>query len=159
MRWFLRQTLCFLPLAAYPLVAQQLPRTTPERTNFTATSTNADVGAFLDSLQRAGAPITVSSMGVTVLGKPLYLVVASDPAVTSPAEAAASGRLVVYVQANIHGGEVEGKEAVLGLLREVAGPGPPSRAVAGAPSQPVGAAPHRPPPPNGDSSRTAILRE
>jgi zinc carboxypeptidase len=122
MRWLLRQTLCFMPLAGYPLVAQQLPRTTPERTNFTATSTNAEVGVFLDSLQRAGAPITVSSMGVTALGKPVYLVIASDPAVTSPAEAAASGKLVVYVQANIHGGEVEGKEAVLGLLREIAGP-------------------------------------
>ena len=121
MPWFLRQTLCFLSLTAYPLAAQQLPRTTPERTNFTATSTNAQVGAFLDSLQRAGAPITVSELGVSALGKPLYFVIASDPAVTSPAEAAASDRLVVYVQANIHGGEVEGKEAALVLLRELAG--------------------------------------
>lgn len=122
MQWLPRQTLCLLHLAVFPLAAQQLPRTTPERTNFLATSTNAQVGAFLDSLQRAGAPITVSDMGVTALGKPLYFVIASDPVVTSPAEAAASGKLVVYVQANIHGGEVEGKEAVLVLLRELAGP-------------------------------------
>lgn len=119
MRQLLRQTLCVLPLAASPMTAQQLPRTTPERTGFTATSTSAQVGAFLDSLQRAGAPVAVSHMGVTALGKPLYLVIASDPAVTSPAEASASGKLVVYIQANIHGGEVEGKEAVLALLREL----------------------------------------
>jgi hypothetical protein len=68
----------------------------------------------------AGAPISVSEMGWTALGKPVLLAIASDPPVTSPAEAAASGRLVVYLQANIHAGEVEGKEAVLILLRELA---------------------------------------
>src|SRR5256886_14171526 len=61
-------------------------------------------------------------MGPSALGKPIYFVIASDPTVTSPGEAAASGKLVVYVQANIRGGEVEGKEAVLALLRELAGP-------------------------------------
>lgn len=116
-----RQTLWCLSATASILSAQQYPRTAPERTGYTTTSTNAQVGAFLDSLQRAGAPITVSEMGVSALGKPLYLVIASDPAVTSPAEAAGSGKLVVYLQANIHGGEVEGKEAVLVLLRELAG--------------------------------------
>src|SRR2546427_10062043 len=61
-------------------------------------------------------------MGTSALGKPIYFVIASDPTVTSAGEAAASGKLVVYLQANIHGGEVEGKEAVLALLRELAGP-------------------------------------
>jgi hypothetical protein len=110
-------------LAGVPsLSSQVLPRTTAERTNFAATSTDADVGAFLDSLGAAGAPIAVSEMGTTALGHPLYLVIASDPAVTTPAEAALAGKLVVYLQANIHAGEVEGKEAVLALLRELAGP-------------------------------------
>jgi hypothetical protein len=111
-------------LALFPLVvnAQALPRTTAERTNYAQTSTSADVGAFLDSLQMAGAPIAVGQMGMSTLGKPVYLVIASDPPVTSAAEAAASGKLVVYIQANIHAGEVEGKEAVQVLLRELAGP-------------------------------------
>jgi hypothetical protein len=103
-------------------VAQALPRTTAERTNYQATSTDADVGAFLDSLVQAGAPIALSDMGTSTLGHPIYLVIASDPAITTPGEAAASGKLVVYVQANIHAGEVEGKEAVLALLRGIAGP-------------------------------------
>src|SRR5690348_760239 len=63
-------------------------------------------------------------MGTSTLGKPIYLVIASDPPVTSAAEAAASGKTVVYVQANIHAGEVEGKEAVLAFLRELAAGGP-----------------------------------
>jgi murein tripeptide amidase MpaA len=109
-----------LALAAPELAAQTWPRTAAERSEFAATSTSAQVGAFLDSLQMAGAPIAVTEMGRTALGKPLHLVIASDPVVTSPAEAAASDRLVVYLQANIHAGEVEGKEAVLILLRELA---------------------------------------
>ncbi len=113
----------FLTLGmADPAVAQTLPRTTAERTNYQATSTDADVSAFLDSLAVAGAPVAVSEMGTSTLGHPIYLVIASDPAITTPGEAAASGRLVVYIQANIHAGEVEGKEAVLALLREMAGP-------------------------------------
>jgi hypothetical protein len=103
-------------------VAQALPRTTAERTNYQASSTDADVGAFLDSLVQAGTPVALSDMGTSTLGHPIYLVIASDPAVATAGEAAASGKLVVYIQANIHAGEVEGKEAVLALLREIAGP-------------------------------------
>ena len=116
-----RAALLFTLLPGVAL-AQTYPRTTAERTNYAQTSTSADVGVFLDSLQMAGAPVAVGQMGTSTLGKPIYLVVASDPPVTSAAEAAASGKLVVYVQANIHAGEVEGKEAVLALLRELAGP-------------------------------------
>lgn len=105
--------------AAAPLAAQQ---TTAERTHYSATSTSAQVAAFLDTLQAAGAPITISTIGTTAMRKPILFVVASEPRVTSPAEAARSGKLVVYLQANIHGGEVEGKEAVQQLLREIAGP-------------------------------------
>jgi hypothetical protein len=111
-------------LVATSARAQQtpLPLTVPERTDYRETSTTAQVQAFLDSLQLAGAPIAVTTMGTSSLGKPILLVTASDPPVTSAAEAARSGKLVVYVQANIHAGEVEGKEAVQQLLREIIGP-------------------------------------
>ena len=109
-------------VTAQLVAAQALPRTTAERTNYQATSTDADVGAFLDSLALAGAPVAITEMGTSTLGHPIYLVIASDPAITTPGEAAAAGKLVVYIQANIHAGEVEGKEAVLALLREIAGP-------------------------------------
>ena len=115
-------TLVVLLASTRALAAQTMPATVAERTNFDSTSSSMQVGAFLDSLQLAGAPIAVSWMGRTGQGKPLYLVVASDPAVTSPAEAAASGKLVVYLQGNIHAGEVEGKEALQILLRELLGP-------------------------------------
>src|SRR5256714_7285839 len=106
----------------YLLLAAQVPQTTAERTNYAATSSTADVGAFLDSLELAGAPVRVSEIGSSALGKPIYFVIASDPTVTSPGEAAASGNLVAYLQPNIHGGEEEGKEPGPALLRELAGP-------------------------------------
>ena len=112
--------LAIAALAPSALAAQTWPRTVAERSNYDSTSTTAQVGAFLDSLQIAGAPVAVTTIGRSAEGRPLYLAIASDPAVTSPAEAAASGRLVVYLQGNIHAGEVEGKEAVLILLRELA---------------------------------------
>lgn len=95
-----------------------LPRTRAERTDFKETSSYADVVAFVDSLVKLGAPITVSELAKSPMGKSVPLVVASRPRVSTPAEARALGRPVVYVQANIHAGEVEGKEAVLALLRD-----------------------------------------
>ena len=68
---------CIAPAAAAvapAVAAQTLPRTAAERSNFDSTSTNAEVGAFLDSLQLAGAPLAVSQIGRSVYGKPLYLV-------------------------------------------------------------------------------------
>ena len=45
--------------------------------------------------------------------------VISDPKVTTPEAARKLGRPIVFVQANIHAGEVEGKEAILMLARRL----------------------------------------
>src|SRR5204862_6371501 len=95
----------------YLLVAAQVPQTTAERTNYAATSSTADVGAFLDSLELAGGPVRVSEMGSSALGKPIYFVIAYDTKATSPGEAAACGNMVVCPQASFHGGEATGNDA------------------------------------------------
>jgi hypothetical protein len=95
-----------------------LPRTRAERTNYTETSSYTDVMGFIDSLRALGAPISVSELAKSPLGKSVPLLVASRPRVSTVAEARALGRPIAYVQANIHAGEVEGKEAVLALLRD-----------------------------------------
>jgi zinc carboxypeptidase len=101
---------------AAPLAAQQ---TTPERTGNRETSSHADVLAFLDSLERAGAGIRVRTLGVSPEGRRLPLVIAARPMVESPGEAHRTGKPIVYVQGNIHAGEVEGKEALQMLLRDL----------------------------------------
>ena len=94
------------------------PLTRAERTNYGETSSHADVMAFIDSLKAMKAPIVVSELAKSTNGLPIPFIVASRPSVSSPAEARRLNRPIVYVQANIHAGEVEGKEAVLALLRE-----------------------------------------
>lgn len=99
------------------LAAQQ---TRAEASNYTATSSYADVIGFLDALQaKAPAAWVRGDIGTTVQGKSLPYVVVSRPLVRTPLEARASGKPIVYVQGNIHGGEVEGKEALQALLRDL----------------------------------------
>ena len=93
------------------------PETRAERTQFRETSHYEDVVKFLQDLQRAGAPIRVQWMGESKEGKKMPLVIASRPLVANPSEARASGKPIIYIQANIHAGEVEGKEAAQSLLR------------------------------------------
>ena len=94
------------------------PRTRAERTAYLETSHYADVIAFLDSLE--GRPeLEFGSIGKTNEGRDIPYVIASRPRVTTPAEAAALQRPVVYIQGNIHAGEVEGKEALLAVLRDL----------------------------------------
>lgn len=75
--------------------------------------------AFLDSLQRADAPVRVGTLAASVEGRRVPWVLAARPMVGSPAEAHRSGKPVVWLQANIHAGEVEGKEAAQMLLRDL----------------------------------------
>ena len=96
------------------------PRTRAERSGDRETSTYADVRAFLDAIIVPGGPLVLDSLGRTHEGRLLPLVIASRPAVHTPAEARTLGRPVSYVQANIHAGEVEGKEAMQALLRDLA---------------------------------------
>ena len=96
-----------------------LPSTRPERTNYTETSRYADVVTFLDSLKQLNAPLAFGSIGRTSEGREIPYVIASRPLVHSAAEARATGKLIVYVQGNIHAGEVEGKEALQSLVRDL----------------------------------------
>ena len=99
--------------------ASPLPQTRAERTSYLETSHYADVVAFLDSLKALRAPLAFGSIGKTFEGRDIPYVIASRPLVHTPAEAKATGKPIVYVQGNIHAGEVEGKEALLALLRDL----------------------------------------
>jgi hypothetical protein len=104
------------PAGGAPLLAQT---TRAERTAFRETSSHADVLAFLDSLQRAGAGLHIGTLATSVEGRRVPWVLAARPLVDGPAEAHRSGKPVVWLQANIHAGEVEGKEAAQMLLRDL----------------------------------------
>ena len=94
-------------------------RTRAEITNYEETSTYADVTRVIDGLVATSPLVHTESFGKTEEGRELPLVVISDPKVTTPAAARKLGRPMVFVQANIHAGEVEGKEAILKLARRL----------------------------------------
>jgi hypothetical protein len=102
-----------------PLGPASYPHTRAELTNYRETSRYADVRQFLDSLRKIGAPLTFGSIGKTNEGREIPFVIASRPLVATPSEAKRLGRPIVYVQANIHAGEIEGKEALLALVRDL----------------------------------------
>ncbi len=110
-------------LTASALVAQPSAsgvsslQTTPEKTEFRETSRYADVMAFLDGLDKAKVHLT--TFGVTNEKRSLPLAVVGAPD-ASPEAVRQTGKLRVYIQGNIHGGEVEGKESAQILLRELA---------------------------------------
>ena len=102
------------------------PRTVPEATSYRRTSSHAEVLAFLDAVEAAHDPrLARMRFGTTPEGRELPLIVVADPPVADAAAALASGKPRVLVMANIHAGEVEGKEACLELLRDIVwGPEP-----------------------------------
>lgn len=101
---------------AAPSAAQQ---TRAELTDAKETSTYADVMSFLDSLQRLTPDIRRWTMAVSPEGRAVPVVLAARPMVDSPEEAHRSGKPILYIQGNIHAGEVEGKEAAQMILRDL----------------------------------------
>src|SRR5690242_1129607 len=92
--------------------------TRAEQTAYEETSRYADVRAFIDALARATPKVRVEMFGRSEEGRDLPLLVIGDP--PAPAPPRRSARLpVVLVLANIHAGEVEGKEAILELAQRL----------------------------------------
>lgn len=88
------------------------PWITPaEAAGFRTTPRYDEVRAWLDRLAKASPLIRVESFGKTGEGRDLLMVRASKRG---------SGKPVVLVQAGIHSGEIDGKDAGLMLLRDIA---------------------------------------
>lgn len=96
-----------------------MPETRAEQSGYNQTSSYGDVLAFINGLRSRNAPLAFGVIGKTSEGRDIPYMIASRPIVTTPEEARALGRPIVYVNANIHAGEVEGKEALLALVRDL----------------------------------------
>jgi hypothetical protein len=116
--------LCLVPiigcLGATPAPAADAPLlTVAEKSGYHATSRHADVMAFCEELARRSPLVKRGRLGVSGEGRELPLLFLSDPPVATADEAARSGKPVALVIGNIHAGEVDGKEAVLMLARDL----------------------------------------
>ena len=90
-----------------------------ERSNFERTSTFQEVVNVIDALDASTDLMHREILVTTEEGRSVPIVVLANPAIDSPAAAQTSGKPVIYLQGNIHGGEVEGKEASLILMRDI----------------------------------------
>lgn len=113
---------CFLlliPNTAMPKTQISLPKSKAELTNYEETSRYEDVIKFIAELQKVTDLLRVETFGKTEEGRELPLMIFANPPLSQPREARASGKPVIFIQANIHAGEVEGKEAMLHLSRRI----------------------------------------
>lgn len=99
--------------------AQNSLLTVAEKSGFESTSRYVDVQNFIRELTLKSKNIRVETIARSIDGRDVPLLVIANPLPKSPADLADDKRIVVYIQANIHAGEVEGKEATLMLARDL----------------------------------------
>ncbi|WP_165244691.1 DPP IV N-terminal domain-containing protein [Paludisphaera soli] len=117
-----------LMLGLLPSLPAQAPTSRPvddlatvaERSDFKATARHEDVAALVRKLAEASPNVVATELGRSVEGRSLPMLLIADPPLKTPAQAAASGKLIVLAIGDIHGGEVCGKEGLLMLVRELA---------------------------------------
>lgn len=108
----------FIFAFAFNIFSQEL-KSRAEATNFEETSRYDDVVSFMTELQKRSPLIRVENFGETVEKRKMPLMILSEPSVSTPAEARNLGKPIIFIMANIHAGEVEGKEAVQHLARRI----------------------------------------
>jgi len=94
-------------------------RTPAEISGFRTTPSYAATIDFLKRLDRASSLISMREIGRTPQGRPLWLVVATRDPRHDFDSLRRSPRARVLVQAGIHAGEIDGKDAGLMLLRDI----------------------------------------
>jgi hypothetical protein len=93
--------------------------TVAENTGFKATPTYIQTVAYLRQLAIAAPELRMISIGRSPEGRDIWMVVASHDRLFTPETLHRSPRPTVLVQAGIHAGEIDGKDAGLMLLREI----------------------------------------
>ena len=108
-----------LLLASVNVHSQTTLVTVAEKSDYKSTSRYEDVMEFVSELTKSSPYIRVENIATSVEGRDIPLLIIGNPLPMSPANMANDKRIVIYVQANIHAGEVEGKEASLMFARDL----------------------------------------
>lgn len=95
-------------------------RTPAEASDFQRTPRLEETLAWFRALAEASPMVDYAEFARSPQGRPLARVVVSADGVRDPDQAHADGRTVVLVQAAIHAGENEGKDALMAFVRDIA---------------------------------------
>ena len=96
-------------------------RTPAERSGYRTTPDYAETLRYLDRLESSHSGwIRSETFGATGEGRDMRIVIASKDGMFDPPSIRAARRVVLLVQNSIHAGEMDGKDACLALLRDLA---------------------------------------
>src|SRR5262245_29550803 len=102
------------------VVAASDPWVTPaEAAGFERTPRYDATVAWIRKLATAAPELKLVSLGKSPEGRDIWMVVASREGAATPKALRAAGKPVLFVQAGIHSGEIDGKDAGLMLLRDI----------------------------------------
>ncbi len=98
---------------------QQNLLTTAEYSDFQKTSTYEEVMNFISVLEKSSPYVRLETIATSVEGRNVPLMIIANPLPINSEDLKNDDRIVVYLQGNIHAGEVEGKEATQMLARDL----------------------------------------
>jgi hypothetical protein len=93
--------------------------TTGEKTGFNETAPYAEAVEISHRLERASSFVKVITIGNTPEGRTMIALVVSKDRAFTPEAAAKTNKAIVMIQSGIHAGEIEGKDTVLMLIRDM----------------------------------------
>ncbi len=94
--------------------------TAAEKSDFVSTPDYNTTMSWLKKLSAASPLLTMISIGKSVEGRDIFMVIASTEKNITSAALKHSGKPLLLVQAGIHSGEIDGKDAGMMLLRDIA---------------------------------------
>ncbi len=112
-----------VPATAAAVADTSIPlywRTRAERTGYRVTPDYDETMRFCRQIEAGSRWVKVESYGTSGQGRELPLVIVSREGAFTPEKAFATGKAIVLIQNGIHSGEIEGKDACLALLRDLA---------------------------------------
>jgi murein tripeptide amidase MpaA len=97
------------------------PWITPtEKSGFITTPDYAETMSWLKKLSDASPLLSMISIGKSPEGRDIFMIIASSEKTTTSAALKNSSKPLLFVQAGIHSGEIDGKDAGMMLLRDIA---------------------------------------
>ena len=93
--------------------------TTGEKSDWNQTAPYAEAVEISRRLERASRSVKVLDIGTTPEGRSMIALIVSKDRAFTPEAAAKTNKVVIFIQSGIHAGEIEGKDTVLMLVRDM----------------------------------------
>jgi len=93
--------------------------TTGEKSDWNETAPYAECVEISRKLEKASRFVKVVDIGTTPEGRTMIALIVSKDRAFTPEAAAKTGKAIVMIQSGIHAGEIEGKDTVLMLVRDM----------------------------------------